>query len=60
MTLPTHPSRLNELIDYLINQFDLDDLDLSFGFNWGFLKGRPVLLDYGHSYFGEQLEDCFY
>lgn len=44
-------------VEYLVDTYDLDDYDLYCYFNWGMFNNGPVLLDYGHHYFGNLLSD---
>lgn len=53
--LPNH----NEIISYLCEEFDMDDFDLKCHFNWGKINNNYVLIDYGHHYFDENLNDLF-
>lgn len=55
-TKETQPC-LVELLSYLVDELGMDELDLSLPFNWGFLWGNPVLIDYGHRYFCDLLEE---
>lgn len=49
--------KVRELIDYLWETYQMDDLDLRCSFNWGLIDNQPVVIDYGHNYFGESLVD---
>lgn len=44
------------VIDFLVDTYDIDDFDLYHHFNWGLLDGKPVIIDYGHTYLGNELE----
>lgn len=47
----------NGITEYLWKTYQMDDFDLKCNFNWGLLKGNPVIIDYGHNYYGELLSD---
>jgi hypothetical protein len=46
---------VQELIDYLITKYDIDEFDLAYSFNWGIYKEKTVLLDYGNTYINNNL-----
>jgi len=48
---------IGEFLDYMIKEFGMDEFDLVCNFNWGYFDGKPVVIDYGHNYFGENLEE---
>lgn len=50
-----YSSEVELVIGILYEKFLLDDFDLLYNFNWGTLNGQLVVLDYGHTFLGDEI-----